>query len=551
MERLPRQTPVILLGVAMALSAALIIGFSWHTTFFGDTWELLIERRDPTIDTLLKPHNEHLILFPVLISEALIRIFGMGNDHAEVFVLVAMLCATAGLLYAFVERRVGSWPALFAAALVLFLGPAFEVLLWPFEISFVGPMMFGLAAVLALEGDTRRGDLLACLFLSLGLGFSDLGVPFIAAGLVAVALGPRERWVARSYIWVVPAVLFVVWYIGWGHEAESHITIHNILASPSFVIDSIATAIGALSGLGTEVGLVVDLTWSRILAVVLVAVVALWWMTRRPRPTVSRALWPILAVAVVNWALAAFNDEAGRGPTASRYQYAGAIFVLAIVACLYVGARPSRNWLIAGAVGTVLAIGPNIVVMHEASEHYKTEAAFTRGDAAALEIASRTVEPGFQLNPEYSGSPVLVNVFAGEYLEAVAEHGSPAYSIAELEGTAPPEGRRQADIVLSRALPISTATTAGEYARGGPENCVEAGVAGPEEVPVGPGKTRIEVAPGGEATLALRRFATGEYPVALPSAPGESTTVLTIPRDNAANPWYLHVAAGQPVRVCR
>ena len=34
--------PVILLGAAMAVSAALIIGFSWHATFFGDTWELLI-----------------------------------------------------------------------------------------------------------------------------------------------------------------------------------------------------------------------------------------------------------------------------------------------------------------------------------------------------------------------------------------------------------------------------------------------------------------------------------------------------------------------------
>ncbi len=550
MERLPRQAPVILLGAAMALSAALIIGFSWHATFFGDTWELLVERRDPTIDTLLKPHNEHLILFPVLINEVLVRIFGMGNDHAEVFVLVAMLCATAGLLFAFVERRVGSWPALFAAALLLFLGPAFEVLLWPFEVTFVGPMMFGLAAILLLEGETRRGDLLACICLSLGLGFSDLGVPFIAAGLAAVAIGPRERWLGRSYVWIVPAALFVVWYLGWGHEAESHITVHNILASPSFVVDTIATAVGALSGLGTEAGLVVDLGWSRILAVVLVGVVALWWSRRRPRPTISRALWPILAVAVVNWALAAFNDEAGRGPTASRYQYAGAIFVLAIVACLYVGARPTRNWVIAGAVLTALAIGPNLVVLHEASEYYKREAAVARGDTAALEIASRTVEPGFQLNPEYSGTPVLVNVFAGEYLEAVAEHGSPAYSIAELE-TAPPEGRRQADIVLAKALPLSSKTTPDQYTSGEGENCVEAGVNGPEEVPVGAGKTRIEVAPGGEATLAMRRFATGEYPVALPSAPGESTTVLTVPRDNAPNPWYLHVAAGQPVRVCR
>jgi hypothetical protein len=548
MERLPRQTPVILLGAAMALSSALIIGFSLHATFFGDTWELLLYRRDPTIDTLLKPHNEHLIIFPVLINEVLVRIFGMTDDHPEVFVLVAMLCATAGLLYAFIERRVGSWPALFGASLILFLGPAFEVLLWPFEITFVGPMMFGLAAILALESGTRRGDILACVCLSLGLGFSDLGVPFIAAGLVAVLVGPRDRWLSRSYVWAIPAVLFLAWYVGWGHEAESHITVHNILASPTFIADEVSTAVGALSGLGTEAGLVVDSVWSRILAVALIGVVALWWSRRRP--PISRVLWPILAVAVANWALAAFNDEAGRGPTASRYQYAGAIFVLAIVACLFIGARPNRNWLIAGAVGTVLAIGPNIVVLHEASEFYKREAAVTRGDTAALEIASRTVEPGFQLNPEYSGTPVLVNVFAGEYLEAVAEHGSPAYSIAELEA-APPEGRRQADIVLSHALPITTATTPGEYVARGVEKCVEAGVAGPEEVPVYPGKTRIEVAPGGEATLAMRRFATGEYPVTLSSAPGESTTVLTIPRDNASNPWYLHVAAGQPVHVCR
>jgi hypothetical protein len=549
MERLPRQTPVILLGAAMALSAALIIGFTWHATFFGDTWELLLARRDPTLDTLLKPHNEHLILFPVLISEALQRIFGIGNDHAEVLVLVAMLCATAGLLYAFVERRVGSWPALFAASLVLFLGPAFEVLLWPFEITFVGPMMFGLAAILLLEGETRRGDLLACVCLSLGLGFSALGVPFIAAGLVAVFLGPRERWVSRAYVWVVPAILFAVWWLGWGHEAESHITIHNILAAPPFVADSISTAVGSLSGLGMDPGLVVDPTWGRIFLVVLIALVALWWL--RKRPPISRALWPIVAVAVANWALAAFNVDAGRGPTASRYQYASAIFILAIVACLFVGVRPTRNWVIAGAVATALAIAPNIVVLHEASDYYKREAAIARGDTAALEIASRTVEPGFQLNPEYSGSPVLVNVFAGEFLEAVAERGSsPAYSVAELE-SAPPEARRQADIILQRALPITTATTPDDYAAGASENCVKAGAGDTEEVPIDPGKTRIEVAPGGEATLDMRRFAVDEYPVALPSVPGGSTTVLTVPRDKAKNPWYLHVGAGQPVRVCR
>ena len=549
MPRLPRQAPVILLGAAMAFSAALIIGFSWHTTFFGDTWELLVERRHITVDTLLKPHNEHLILFPVLISKVLIAIFGMGNDHAEVFVLVAMLCATAALLYAYVERKVGPWPALFGASLILFLGPAFEVLLWPFEITFVGPMMFGFAALLALENDSRRGDIVACVCLSLGLGFSDLGVPFIAAGLVAVLIGPRERWISRSYVWLVPGILFLIWYLGWGHEAESHITVHNILYSPVFVADSISTAIGALSGLGTEPGLIVDEVWSRIVAVALIAAVALWWSRRRPR--IDRVLWPLLAVAAANWILAAFNDEAGRGPTASRYQYGGAIFVVAILACLFIGSRPSRNWLIAGAVATALAIGPNIVVMHEAGEHYKSEAVVTRADTAALEIAAETVEPGFQLNPEIAGTPVLVNVLAGPYLEAVAEHGSPAYSVAELEA-APPQGRVQADIVLASALPITAKTRLGEYASGGGENCVAAGDSGVEEVRIDPGKTRVEVAPGAEATLALRRFAgPGEFPVNIGAVAGESTTVLTVPRDKAPNPWYLHVVADQAIRVCR
>jgi hypothetical protein len=549
MPRLPRQAPVILLGAAMALSAALILAFMWHATFYADTWELVVERRNPSIDTLLKPHNEHLIVFPILINELLVRIFGLGNDHAELVVLVAMLCATGGLVYAYVERRLGSWPALFAASLILFLGPAYEVLLWPFEITFVGPLMFGLIALLALERDSRRGDVLACICLTVGLGFSDLGVPFLLAGLVGVLVGPRERWVSRSYVWLVPGILFAIWWLGWGHEAESHVGIHNILASPVFVIDMIAVAVGGLSGLGTEASLAVDPTWGRILLVALVGAVAYWWSRRRP--SIDKVLWPILAVALANWILAAFNAFAGREPTASRYQYASAIFVLLILACLFVSVRPGRNWLLLGGVVTVLAIGPNIVVLHEASKVYKRETAIARADTAALEIASRTVEPRFQLNPEISGTPVLVNVFADEYLEAVAEHGSPAYSLPELEA-ASPEARRQADIILFHALPVATATTAGEYDRTGGENCVAAGDQGAEEVRLDPGRSRVEVGPGAEAQMVMRRFADApEYSVGLPPAPGESTTVIDIPRDNAPNPWYLHVSAGQVVRVCR
>jgi hypothetical protein len=549
MERLPRQTPVLLLGGAMAVAAALVIGFAWHTTFFADSWEVLIERRHLSLDVLLKPHNEHLIAIPILINWVFLHVFGMSGDKPELILLAAMLCATAGLLFFYVERRMGSWPALFAAALVLFLGPAFEVLLWPFEITFVGPMMFGLAAILALDRSSRRGDVIACVCLVLGLGFSSLGVPFIVAGFVAVMLGPRDRWWARAYVWLVPLVLFVIWWLGWGHEAESHVNLHNLLAAPVFITNQIAVAVGSLTGLGTEANLTVDTSWGRIALIVLIAAVASWWWLRKPR--LDPTLWTVLAVAAANWILSALNAFAGREPTTSRYQYAGAVFVLMILACLLSGSRPRRNWLIVGALASVLAIGPNIVVLHEASKIYKHEAVITRADTAALEISKGSVEPGFQLNPEAAGTGTLINIFAGKYFEAVAEFGSPAYSQAELE-TAPPEGRRQADIVLAAALPLVSENKPGVFAGAGGENCVEAGAGTNEEVELRPGLTRIEVPSADEqAELALRRFAESEFPVPLPPAPGDSTTVLRIPKDASPRPWVLHAAAEAPVRVCR
>ena len=215
------------------LSAAVTIAFCWHTTFFADTWDLLIERRHLSVDTVLRPDNEHLVAIPILINALFLRVFGMTGDLPEIILLARMLRSTAGLLYVYVERRLGAWPALYAAVLLLFLGPAFEVLLWPFEIALVGPMPFGLAALLLLERPSSRNDALACLCLFVGLGFSDLGVPFLAAGFVAVMLRSREQWLSRAYVWAVPILAFVAWYLGWGHETESHFGLHNLLASPA------------------------------------------------------------------------------------------------------------------------------------------------------------------------------------------------------------------------------------------------------------------------------------------------------------------------------
>jgi hypothetical protein len=550
MERVIRNGPVVLLGAALAGSAALTLALAAHLTFFGDSWEFLMNRRDFTVDALLKPHNEHIVVIPVAIEQLLLRLFGMSTSTPEFVLLTVGLLVTASLLFVYVRRLLGPWPALFAAVLLLFLGPAWEVLLWPFEIGFVGSVLFGLAMLLALQREDRRGDLAACVFLALSFGFSSLGIPFAAAAAVAVLQG-RDSWRRRAYLVAIPVALYAAWWLGWGHDAETHMSLRNVLASPRYVAEAMATAVGSVFGLGTNpVGEATDPVWGRAL---LVSLVVLFGYRQLRKPGFSPGLWPVAAAAATNWFLAAFNQFPGREPTASRYQYAGAVFVLLLLANLLRDVRFNRRALLIAAAVTVVAVGPNLVVLKNGKDWFQGQAVLTRADTAAIEIARRTVDPAFSLTPEVAGTPSLIDISAANFLAAVDEYGSPAYSPAEL-ASAPEEGRRQADIVLSQALPLSTVTRLGAFsAAAGGENCLSLPGGGPatSEVPVSAGLTRIELAPGPPAAFSLRRFAVGEYPVPTEGAPGDSVTLLRIPRDSMPRPWHLHVDARQLARVCR
>jgi hypothetical protein len=547
MERHWRNAPYLLLATAMAAAGAMTLALTSELTFLQDTWEFLMSRQDLTADNLLRPHNEHLVVFPALIQWVLIELFGMGSALPEYLVLVAFLLGTAGLLFVYVERRVGPWPALFAAVLLLGFGPGWEALLWPFEITFVGPLFFGIAMLLALEREDRLGDLAACAFLVLSLGFSGLGLPFGLAAAVAILQGDRRSWLRRSYVVAVPAVLFAVWYLGWGHEAATHISLENVLEAPRFVAEAVAATAASLVGLGTDpIGGTTASAWGPAILVALIAVLA---YRQLRRPGFYPGLWPIAAAATASWALTAFNAAPGREAASSRYQYVGAVFLLMILANLLRGAQPSRRVIALLGVLTLIALGPNLVVLVQGRDTLNEQAVLTQADTAAIEIARDRVDPAFQLSPELAGTTTLVDVVAGPYFEAVEEHGSPAYTEAELLA-APEYGRRQADIILSQALPLSTVVTRDAYGSEGGRSCVDAGSGAAAGIPLRPGPTRIEVPPGPEAALSLRRFATSEFPVTTAGAPGGSAMVLRVPRDLARQPWRLRVEAAQGARVC-
>jgi hypothetical protein len=536
-----RNLPVVLLGGALALAAVMLVVAGWHLTWFQDTFDVLLYRKPWNADSFFEPWNEHIIAIPVLVTKVLLAIFGMTSTTAEqIFMGLTVLLAPV-LLFIWMRRRIGVWLALILALLFLFLGSSWPVTLWPFEDFFTLPVNFGLAMLLLLDREDKKGDAWACAMLAGATLSSTLGLSFIAAAFVDFLLARRTRGSARVYVFGIPFLLYLGWYAGWGHEAAHHLTLDSILTSPVYVAESLSGALAALTGLngsGTT-------DWGRPL---LVAALALAAFDQWRRPGLSRGFWTVVAAGGSYWLLAAFS---GREAGAVRYVYADALFVLLIGTELLAGRQFTRRTLIAVAVLALIAIGPNLVQLKSGSEFFRKESVITRADLAALEISRDSVDPAFALGaPEVAGTPSLPLVQAQYYFAAVDRWGSPAYSVAELE-TAPPTARHFADIVLGAALPITHETVRGLRRPAAGSSCatMPAGQAAAKEVPVA-GKVTVEVAPGAPAPIALRRFAEGEFPVAVATAEGGTTTTINIPADRAKNPWFVHVEASQLVRVC-
>lgn len=548
MSGLGRRAPLPLLGLALAVSTALLLVLDSDLTFFQDSWAFLMHRQGSSLDDFLAPHNEHIVVIPVILQKLLLEVFGMGSSMPEFVLLTLTLAVTAVLLYVYVRRRLGDWPALFAAALVLFLGPASQVLLWPFEIALVGSTMTGVAMLLALEREDRPGDLAACLLLVVSIGFSSLGLAFAVGAGVDVLQRRRVRgfW-RRLYVPAIPVALYAVWYLGWGHEAQSNFALANLPKVPFYVAEGLAASLAALTGISALTDSVDQRPWEGLALLALLLVLLGWWLWTR-RPGIPARFWPAAAAATTFWVLGALNQGAGREAEASRYLHFGAVLVLMMAADLLKGARFGR-WALAAAAAIVVAIcAVNLRPLLDGHDYFREQAVLTRADLGAMEIAERTISPYFSLLPEIAGTPSLIDVSALEYFPAERAHGSPAYSPAELVA-APEAGRVQADIVLSQALPLSTVVEAGAVLRPR-RGCVTIAPGSVRPLPIGPGVTRIGVTPGPAAEFSLRRFARRGFPVPTAGAPGGSVTELRVPADRSPRPWLLRIVASQETVVC-
>ncbi|HSS43134.1 MAG TPA: hypothetical protein VLK37_11375 [Solirubrobacterales bacterium] len=535
-------TPLLL--AAMAAAAAYIVVLGSKLTFLLDDWGYIVLRRGSDFENWVRPDNEHFVAGPVTIWKLLIAIFGIDSMLPYKLVSTALFLVGVWFLFLWCRRRVGEWAALIGMVALLFCGAAFDDLLWFASITFLGSTAGGLGMLVALDRQDRRGDRLACLGLCVSLIFSSLWVAFAAGAAVDILLRRRERpWIGRIFIVAVPALIYVAWWIGWGHEAESALSLHNIIHSPVWVFDSIAAALAALLGLAIPAdGLTAPngLDWGRPLAAILL-LLALWRLWKMPR--VPRSLWVVLAVALAYWTLGGFDVKPGRAASASRYQYTGAAFVLMIAAGLLSGVRFQRRLLIPALVVLVAALLPNVVFFHEAYESYRNTSQIERADLGALEIVRPRVAPTFFLDEEIADTG-YVPLEAQAYFETRDDDGSPAYDEAEL-AAAPEHARVPADKVMASGLRL-----------------------GLEELPVAPsGRCRTETVADGElslpvpggglalrptapVSLALERFST-EYPVDLGEAPAGSWSALRVPADLSPRPWVLRASGDGKLTACR
>ena len=143
--------------------------------------------------------------------------------------LIGVLLCVA-LVFELVRRRVGAIAALAAAVLLLFLGAAWEVMIWPFDLHTAYACAAGLAALLVLERGGRGADPIVCALLVVSVATIEVGLAFVAA--VAVLILWDATRLRRAWVFLVPAALYLAWSLWATRFDQGDTLVSNLLSDP-------------------------------------------------------------------------------------------------------------------------------------------------------------------------------------------------------------------------------------------------------------------------------------------------------------------------------
>jgi hypothetical protein len=513
----------VLFAVAALVAVAVIVYLGRYTTFYFDEWTFIVDRREWTLNALMRPHNEHWALVPAIAYKLLFSTIGLRSYLPYLLVLMAVHVAAASSVYVLMRRLNGQLPALAAGTLVLFLGTGDDNLFWAFQMGFAGAAAAGAwAIVLLITSTTRRAGVAAAALLTVAVATQGSSLFFLVAVAVMLALDP-PRW---RRLWVVlPAtVAFGAWYVAIGSASISihrdPFTLAGLQQLPSYVVTGASYAFGRLTGWGEQVGLV--------LFVVLGIATALHVSGhRRLRAAAIAGFAGLIAQYAITGTVRA---QLGlHQATASRYVYVAAILIL-IATAGWIGLRFAelrlRPMAVLGAA-FVLALGANLSAMPGGRDVYVQRAQATRASIMIIDA--------------YGGSPAvpleasLWPVPAKGELERIRRDLGLPLPDAILPDAPPPDPAlldAQLYLLVGAAfhitaadkLPASVATPAVESTvdveTSESDGCVEARVAGPEPQIV------MRVAGGTALAIETEQVGQGRAYLALNAPPTETNSKL-------------------------
>jgi hypothetical protein len=549
------------LGVLMLLGAVNLYRKGLGLTFNYDEWNWVMNRRGWSAATLLNPHNEHLSLVPVLVFKLLFVTVGIDAywPYRVAVILVHLLCVA--LVFVLVRRRLGDLFALVLAAMILFLGSAWQDLLWPFQIGYLGSVAAGLGMLLALERRDTTGRVLACVLLALAIASSSVGIPFAGVALVEVVLRRSGSWSSSQRwreVWVVaiPIALYAIWFVIYGNPNATPGNAHgfglvrqNGPVIPSYAADMAANAFAGLAGLAID--------WGRPL-VVAALVIGIWWSARR---YVNVRTLALLAGLGLFWGLTALLRAQLNAPADSRYIYPGAVLLVLLGAELFRGARPTGRAAAVAAALALFAAVANYGPLKAGSAQFQDWSTYVRAELGALEVAGPTAPP--TLAPDPTRAP---DITADRYFAAVRQLGSPADTPAEVRARPEPQ-REAADGVLVAGLqvglhpasgitavkvaPPALETSSGiATARSGACLSLRATAPGASAAFVVPDRGVVVGNAGpGNVEVRIRSFADNFPAAPLGSVPPNQAEVLAIP-ERSGLVWHAQLTEPGQARVC-
>jgi hypothetical protein len=542
-----------IIGVAAVVAAATLLYVGRRSSFFWDEWWFIVRRRDGSLDDFFRPWNGHLIAIPVVVYKALFEIVGLRHYLPYRVVLTATHVGTCVLLFGYLRRRVTVVYALATTIVILFLGVAWEDLLWPFQITYIFSLAGGLGALLLLDRRRRRADIGAALALGAALFSSGLGLLFAGGLLVELLWSRRDR--RRLWVVLVPLACYGVWYL---LDATPSGSMSEFQYFHPFTTTLVGEAGRALSGTGIGVSQALIIAFY-VLAVV--QAVRTWPVSGRFANT--------LALPIAFWALVTYSR--GEFPVGPRYAHPGAIFlVLAgaeVLRTFEMPRRLPRAAIVIGSVALVLVVANTLVVnlqaLGDGADNLNVFAASDRTRLSALvHVADRADRHGVAF-------PTINPLRVGPTLDALVALHYPVETPAEML-RAPEHARRTADGTIWEALggadavpraladpatPLPVAVLAGTVTSDGACATVVP-QAGDARVTHTADEVRVRVVAGdAPVDVTARSIARGFGHIPTWSIPPSATVAPGSTRDfvvraTGIRPWVLRLDSGAAFRAC-